>query len=138
MKLFKAIAVLIGRSIFFIGIPVGLIYLINANYPGLLGERYIQTLHLAMYLGIPIVMLYFLADITTEWKSMVSEISALVFVLLYTFLIMGYGTTMIKYAGVTITMYYPYLLYLIIAGVLVRIPLPVLRYLSHVEENENQ
>ncbi len=138
MKLLKAILLLIIRSVIFIGIPVAIIYAINASYPGLLTDKYINTLKIAMYLGIPIVIVYFLADLTDSWLSMVSELIALFLVLAYTFIILGTGVTEIDYDKARVMLYYPYLLYLIIAGVLVRFPTPVLKYLASMERTNDE
>lgn len=138
MKFFKAILLLIIRSVIFIGMPIAIIYGINASYPGLLTDRYINALKIAMYLGIPIVIVYFLADLTESWLSMVSELIALFLVLAYTFLILGTGVTEIDYDKARVMLYYPYLLYLIIAGVLVRFPTPVLKYLASMEHTNDE
>jgi len=137
MKLLKAVLLLIIRSVIFIGIPVAIIYTINASYPGLLTNRYINALKIAMYLGIPIIIVYFLADLTDGWLSMVSELIALFLVLAYTFLILGTGITEIDYDKARVMLYYPYLLYIIIVGVLVRFPTPILKYLAAMESTNN-
>ncbi len=138
MKILKPLFLLIGRALVFIGIPLALIYVINAIYPGLLQERYVRTLAMAMYLGIPIVLLYFIADAFDGLWSMVAEIAALSLVLVYTLLILGYGTAHLSYENVSISLVYPLLLYIIMAGVLVRFPTPVLRYLAWKSENAPQ
>ena len=138
MKILKPLFLLIGRAFVFIGIPLALIYVINVNYPGLLEERYIHTLALAMYLGIPIVLLYFIADAFDGLKSMIAELAALSLILAYTFLILGFGTAHLSYEKVSISLCYPILLYIIIAGVLIRFPTPILRYLSWKSENRGQ
>ena len=134
MNLFSAILKVVLKSIVFIGIPISIIYIVSTNYPGLLTDRYLTVLTIAMYLGIPIVLLYFLSYICEGIYRMLFEIGALILLIIYTILIMGYGQTHIKYQELDISIYYPVLMYLVILGILIRFPIPVLRYLS--EESE--
>ncbi|GEM_PF-5500005 len=135
MKLLKAIIFSIARAIVFIGIPLGVITLINSNYPGLLDERYLHALKLAMYLGVPIVAFYFLADSFEGIVSMIGELIALTLVLAYTLLLLGMGIAHISYENVKITLIYPTLLAIVVIGVIIRFPTPILKYLAWREEN---
>ncbi len=136
MKILKPTLMLFTRFFIFTGIPVALIYGINASYPGLLDPRYLHSLHIAMYLGIPIVIFYFLADVWKGWKSTFSEIVALTLVLVYTVLIMGFGNSHFSYKNLDFHIFYVPLLLLIIIGVLIRFPVPILRFLAEDREEE--
>lgn len=134
MKILKPLLMLFTRFFIFTGIPMALIYGINVNYPGLLDPRYLHSLHIAMYLGIPIVIFYFLADVWKGWKSTFSEIVALTLVLVYTVLLMGFGHSHFSYKNFDFHLFYSALLYLVLIGILIRFPVPILRYLSENEE----
>ncbi|NPA75756.1 MAG: hypothetical protein GXO25_06715 [Euryarchaeota archaeon] len=135
MKLLRTIFTAIAHSLVYIGIPLALIYALNANYPGLLEARYVRFVHIAILLGIPIVVMYALADLTSGIKSMIFEIIALVLVIIYTFMILGMGSTELTYQNVKIYLFYPVLLYIVILGIAIRFPSAVFKYLAEREQN---
>ena len=130
MKILKAAFLLTIRSITLIGIPYALVYLINLNYPGLLGERYLFSIQMAIVFGTLAVISYLFSDLSSGFKSMFFEILALVFGMVYTLLILGFGHAEIFYEGVFIELIYPALLLLVILGIIVRIPTAILGYLE--------
>ena len=134
MSVSKMITRVVAHSVVFIGIPFALVYALNANYPGMLEARQVRSLELAMSIGIPIVIFYALADITNGWKNMIFEGISLSLVLIYTFLVMGFGQTHVQYKQVDIYLFYPFLMYMIVLGVAVRFPTVILRYLASKEE----
>ncbi len=134
MRVLRAAFMLLLRSITLIGIPYALIYLINMNYPGLLGERYIFSIQLAIVFGTLAVISYLFSDLSSGFKSMFFEIMALVFGMAYTLLILGFGHAEIFYQNILITLVYPALLTLVLLGIFLRIPTAILGYLAWKQE----
>ena len=130
MNKFWLIMFAVMRIIVFIVIPVALILAVNINYPGLISDRYMAEIIMATIVGVFVVLFYFLADISRRKKKMIYESIALTLVLVYTFLILGFGRAEFNYSELKIFIYYLPLFYLIIAGIVVRYPVVILRYLA--------
>ncbi len=130
MSKFKLILFTIFRVIVFIAIPISLILAVNMNYPGLLSDRYLAEITLATMIGVPVVIFYFLTDISKGKKKMIYETIALTLVLVYTLLMLGLGNAVFYYSSLRIFIYYVPLLWLILLGIIVRYPVGVLRYLA--------
>ena len=130
MKKSHLIMLTLFRIFVFIVIPVALIVAVNVNYPGLLTDRYLLEITIATIVGALIVLFYFLSDISERKKKMIYETIALTLVLVYTVLILGFGNAEFHYDKLKIYLYYLPLFYLIIAGIVVRYPVILLRYLA--------
>ncbi len=131
MKLMKAIFSAISHMLVFVVVPFILITLINLNYPGILAgkENYLMTV--VIFVGIPIALSYFIMELTeSPLKKMIFEILAISLVLIWTFLVMGAGETVIYYLKIKIILYYPALLTLILISISIRYPAAILRYYS--------
>ena len=138
MKILRASFLLILRSLVLIGIPYGLIYLINQNYPGLLGERYLFSIQMAILFGTLTALSYFFADLTKGFKKMVFDLLALMFGIAYTLLILGVGEAKIFYENTVIEFTYPLLLTLILLGIIINIPTAILGYAAWREEEREK
>nr|AAZ32474.1 hypothetical protein [uncultured euryarchaeote Alv-FOS1] len=135
MNLLRTTFTAIAHALVYIGIPFALIYALNTNYPGLLEARYLRFLEIAIMLGVPIVILYAAADLTKGLKSMIFEIVALMLVVTYTFMILGFGSTEINYKSTRIYLFYPVLMYIVILGIAIQFPSAIFKYLSEKEQN---
>ena len=137
MKIWEATLYFILRVIVLVVAPLILIYLINANYPGLLGYRLENAFYVVVLLAVPAVMLHFFADITTSTKKMIFELISLTLILVYTYLILGSGTTHLYYKSLNMELYYPLLLYIILGSIAIRYPTIFLRYYAEKSKNIN-
>ena len=140
MKLWEAVVFFVFRLIVLVAAPLTLVYIVNSNYPGLLGHGVITTVYAVILLALPAVLLHFLADITqSSHKKMILELISLTLILLYTYIILGSGETHLYYKSLNVELYYSMLLYLILASIAMRYPTIFLRhYAEKSEEHENK
>ena len=137
MKMFHAILFLIFRIIALVAAPLALVYLINTNYPGLLGYKLEYAIYVVLLLALPGVILHFFADISEGKRKVIFESVSLTLFLVYTYLILGSGSTHLFYKNLDVMLYYPYLLYLILASIAIRYPTIFLRYYAEKAPSES-
>ena len=138
MKLLRASIMFLLRALIFIGIPYALIYIINQNYPGLLGERYLFSIQMAIIFGSLSALTYFFAELGEGLKKMMLELLSITFGIVYTLLILGVGEAKIFYEDIVIEFYYPLLLSLIVLGIVINMPTAILGYLAWKGEKKEE
>jgi len=128
MKLIKPAVFAVLRFLGFVAIPLYLVTLVNGAYPDLLPYSYEYFRNIILFVGIPLIILYFLAEALENPKyKLVFHISAITVVLLWTYFILGGGIMHISYQGIRFSLNYYSLLLLILLGIALRYPIPIVK-----------
>ncbi len=136
MKAWEATIFLILRVIVLVIAPLVLVYLVNMNYPGLIGYKTELVFYIVILLAVPAVILHFFGDITQSNKKVVFESISLTLLLIYTYLLLGSGSTHLYYKSLDMELYYPILLYIIIGSIAIRYPTIFLRYYAEKSKED--